>query len=126
MTFFKVLAPVNPPPKRSLSTCTSESIVGVFGVSSSSRAGVAVESTASTFVTIASTLAAKPHEGQSTYVSSPVGHGAKNSSDFEPPIAPETALTMLYLRPRRSKVLTYASRCFWYEISRPASSTSNE
>ena len=66
MTFFKVLAPVNPPPKRSLSTCTSESIVGVFGVSISSKAGVAVESTGSTFVTIASTFAANPHEGQRT------------------------------------------------------------
>jgi hypothetical protein len=33
MTFFKVSAPVNPPPNFSFRTSTSESIVGVFGVS---------------------------------------------------------------------------------------------
>ena len=66
MTFFKVSAPVNPPPNFSLRTATSESIVGVLGVSSSSMAGVFEESCAGTFVIIASTFAAKPHDGHST------------------------------------------------------------
>ena len=65
-TFLSVDAPVNPPPNFSLRTSTSESIVGVFGVSSSSSAGTADESTAATLVTIASTFAAKPHLGQRT------------------------------------------------------------
>ena len=41
-------------------------MVGVFGESNGSVAGVAAESTAATLVTIASTFAAKPHLGQST------------------------------------------------------------
>ena len=110
--FFKVSAAVCPPPNCAFMRSTSESIVGVFGVFKTSSAGVAEASPAGTFVTIASTFAAKPHLGQRTYVSSPVGHGAKNSSDLDPPIAPETALTMLYFIPRRLKQLTYASRCF--------------
>ena len=106
-----MLAPVNPPPNFALSSSTKESIVGVFGESKSSSAGVLEESSASTFVTIASTFAANPHLGHKTYVSSPVEQGAKNSSDLDPPMAPETAFTMLYFIPRRSNVFTYASRC---------------
>ena len=80
------------------------SIVGVLGESKASIAGTADESWASTFVTIASTFAANPHCGHNTYVSSPLGQGARNSSDLDPPMAPETALTMLYFIPSRSKV----------------------
>ena len=104
--FFKVSAAVYPPPNFSFIRSTSESIVGVFGVFKTSSAGMADASPARTLVTIASTFAAKPHLGHSTYVSSPVEHGAKNSSDLEPPIAPETALTMLYFIPKRLKQLT--------------------
>ena len=86
-------------------TSTNESIVGVFGVSKISIAPAALPVNGLTAVTIASTFAAYPQSLQSTYVSSPVGQGAKNSSDFEPPIAPLIAETMLYLRPKRSKVL---------------------
>ena len=101
-----MLAPVNPPPNFALSSSTKESIVGVFGESKSSSAGVFEESSAAIFVTIASTFAANPHLGHKTYVSSPVEQGAKNSSDLDPPMAPETAFTMLYFIPRRSKVFT--------------------
>ncbi|CAB4720598.1 unannotated protein [freshwater metagenome] len=45
---------------------TSESIVGVLGVSSSSSAGTTEGSPAGTFVTIASTFAAYPHDGHKT------------------------------------------------------------
>ena len=86
-------------------TSTSESIVGVFGVSRISIAPAAFAVNGLTAVVIASTFAAYPQSLQRTYVSSPVGHGAKNSSDFEPPIAPLMAETMLYFSPRRSKVL---------------------
>ena len=41
-------------------------MVGVFGVSSSSIAGILLASIAATLVTIASTFAAKPHFGQRT------------------------------------------------------------
>ena len=113
ITFFNVSAPVKPPPNFELSNSTNESIVGVLGESKASSAGTLDGSCASTLVIIASTFAAKPHFGHKTYVSSPVVHGAKNSSDLEPPMAPETAFTMLYFIPKRSKVFTYASRCFW-------------
>ena len=66
ITFLSVDAPVNPPPNFSFKIATSESMVGVFGVSSSSIAGTLEASAAATFVTIASTFAAKPHLGQST------------------------------------------------------------
>ena len=101
-----------PPPNLVLSSSTSVSIVGVFGESKASIAGTLEESSSSTLVTIASTFAANPHLGHNTYVSSPVGQGARNSSDLDPPMAPDTALTMLYFIPRRSKVFTYASRWF--------------
>ena len=87
-----------------LNTSTNESIVGVFGVSKISIAGDFSPLNGATLVTIASTFAAYPQALHRTYVSSPVGHGAKNSSDFDPPIAPLIAETMLYLRPNRSKV----------------------
>ncbi len=86
-------------------TSTKRSIVGVFGVSKISIAPAAFPANGLTTVVIASTFAAYPQSLQSTYVSSPVGHGAKNSSDLEPPIAPLMAETMLYLSPKRSKVL---------------------
>ena len=66
ITFFKVSAPLNPPPNLLFSKSTKVSMVGVFGESKASAAGVADESTAATLVTMASTLAAKPHLGQST------------------------------------------------------------
>ncbi|CAB4575786.1 unannotated protein [freshwater metagenome] len=58
ITFLRVDAPVNPPPKFALRSATSVSIVGVFGESITCNAGVAEESTGATFVTIASTFAA--------------------------------------------------------------------
>ncbi len=39
-------------------------------------------------------LAAKSQFGQSAKVSSPASAGARNSSDFEPPIAPAVAAQM--------------------------------
>ena len=66
MTFFKVSAPVNPPPNLLFINSTKVSMVGVFGESNASAGGVADESTASTLVIMASTFAAKPHLGQST------------------------------------------------------------
>jgi hypothetical protein len=42
--------------------------------------------------------------------SSPAFVRAMNSFDSDPPIAPEEASTMWYLRPQRSKILLYASR----------------
>ena len=56
--FFSVSAPVNPPPKRSLRISTSDSIVGVLGVSTTSSGGTPEASTAATVVFIASTFAA--------------------------------------------------------------------
>ena len=53
---------------------------------------------------MASTFAAKPHSGQRTNVSSPTGVGARNSSLAEPPIAPDIAETITYVKPSRSKV----------------------
>ena len=70
-------------------------MVGVLGVSNTSSAGKSLLAGASITVFIASTFAAYPHFSQRTYVSSPVGHGARNSSDLDPPIAPAIALTML-------------------------------
>ena len=43
---------------------------------------------------IASVLAAKSQSGQSAKVSSPAPAGARNSSDFEPPMAPAVAAQM--------------------------------
>ena len=69
-------------------------MVGVFGDSWISAAGVFEASISSaTSNRIASTFAAKPPE-ERTKVSSPIGAGHKNSSDFEPPIAPASALTI--------------------------------
>ena len=53
---------------------------------------------------MASTFAANPHSGQLTKVSSPTGVGARNSSLAEPPIAPDVAETITYVKPSRSKV----------------------
>ncbi|CAB5051919.1 unannotated protein [freshwater metagenome] len=66
MMFFKVSAAVYPPPNISFSMSTSESIVGVFGVSNSSSAGVVLASPGAILVTIASTFAANPHFGHRT------------------------------------------------------------
>ena len=110
MTFLSVIDPSYPPPNFALSKSTRVSIVGVLGESKTSSAATFDASLGATTVVIASTLAAYPHFSQSTYVSSPVSHGAKNSSDADPPMAPDTALTMLYFIRRRSKVLMYAAR----------------
>ena len=106
---------------------TSESMVGVSGVSwtvasgspSSGRAGGAG-------VTTASTLAAYAPSVDRTNVSSPAADTARNSSDADPPIAPDVAAQMTYSMPSRSKIRWYASRCARYERSSPASSTSKE
>ena len=51
----------------------------------------------------ASTFHALP-EGASAKVSSPIGIGARNSSDAEPPIGPDMANTGTYFRSRRWKI----------------------
>ena len=58
MTFFKVSAPVYPPPYWEFRTSTNESMVGVFGVSKTSSAGKSFFVGASKTVFIASTFAA--------------------------------------------------------------------
>jgi hypothetical protein len=74
---------------------TSDSMVGVLGVWCTSAAGLSsMDSAGGAGVTTASTLAAKPDSVLRTKVSSPVGLSARNSSDAEPPIAPEVAATI--------------------------------
>ncbi|GMA85538.1 hypothetical protein GCM10025868_07880 [Angustibacter aerolatus] len=69
-------------------------MVGESGVSSTCAAGASSSGSGSgTTVVTASTLAAYP-PGERTYVSSPTGDVARNSSDAEPPIAPDTACTI--------------------------------
>jgi hypothetical protein len=70
-------------------------------------------------------LAAYP-PAERTKVSSPFSAIARNSSEAEPPIAPDIALTITYSKPSRSKMLMYACRCRSYERCRPSSSMSNE
>jgi hypothetical protein len=59
-------------------------------------------------------------------VSSPVSDSARNSSLAEPPIAPDIAETITYRSASRSKIFTYAARCFAYDSTRPSSVRSNE
>ena len=66
-------------------------------------------------VTTASTLAAYPHDAQRTKLSSPTSSGARNSSEAEPPIAPDIAETITNGSPSRSNSLMYASRWRWYD-----------
>ncbi len=78
-----------------LSRSTRVSIVGVSGVSSACAAGASSYDVGSGGRTrTASTLAAYPQTLHSTNVSSPMSAFARNSSDFEPPMAPECADTM--------------------------------
>ena len=58
----------------------------------------------------ASIFAAYPQAVQAANVSSPASADARNSSDAEPPIAPDIAATMVYVRPSRSKIRWYAAR----------------
>jgi len=91
---------------------TSVAIVGVPGVSCTLRAGTGAASTAAGSATrTASVLAAYPHPPQLTNVSSPDSQGKRNSSDVDPPIAPDIAETTTYGSPSRSKVRRYAARC---------------
>ena len=79
-------------------------MVGVFGEAKTIAAGVEDESTSGEGAKLtASTFAAKP-PADLTKVSSPIGEGFKNSSDFEPPIAPASAFTITYSTPRRWKI----------------------
>ena len=79
-------------------------MVGVFGESLTAAAGVSAEAISSAWENrIASTFAAKPPADR-TKVSSPIGDGQRNSSDFEPPMAPASAFTITYSRPRRLKI----------------------
>ena len=66
--------------------------VGVSG--SSSGAATPSASTVFSSYAMASVLAAKSQFGQSAKVSSPAPAGARNSSDFEPPMAPAVAAQM--------------------------------
>ena len=87
-----------------LAVATSASMVLESGVSWLAMAGVAEQSTAGTSgVVSASTFQALP-DGASAKVSSPIGIGARNSSDAEPPIGPDIANTGTYLRSRRRKM----------------------
>ncbi len=109
MTFFSVSAASHGRSSRgcrALETSTSDSMVGVSGVSRTTAAGASSQLTGSgATVVTASTLAAYP-PAERTKVSSPCGLGWRNSSLAEPPMAPETAETMTYSRPRRSKMRT--------------------
>lgn len=90
---------------------TSVSIVGVSGESNTTGAPIPLASIGSPGVeTYRSTFAAYP-DGATTNVSSPTSVGCRNSSLFEPPIAPASAATMTYSRPSRRKMRSYASRC---------------
>ncbi len=68
-------------------------MVGAPGVSSTSIASCSTPGTSGTGEGIASRLAAKSPVGQETNVSSPTAVGARNSSEAEPPIAPDIADT---------------------------------
>jgi hypothetical protein len=97
-TFFNVSAAVHSRPSGracfEFIASTSVSMVGVSGVSTTSAAGTPDASTgAACGTTTASTLAAYP-PGERTKVSSPFSAIARNSSDREPPIAPDIALTI--------------------------------
>jgi hypothetical protein len=59
-------------------------------------------------------------------VSSPTGVGARNSSDAEPPIAPECAATGRTSMPSRAKIRRYASRTAAYDRASDSSSRSKE
>ena len=87
-----------------MDTSTRVSMVGVSGVFSTCAAPAATGCSTATGTEMASTFAAKPHSGQRTNVSSPTGVGARNSSLAEPPIAPDVAETITYVKPSRSKV----------------------
>ncbi len=70
-------------------------MVGVSGVSSTCAAqGSSSGIDGGTGVTTASTFAAYPQEWHRTKLSSPYSQGARNSSDADPPIAPDCAETM--------------------------------
>ena len=80
------------------------------GVSHLIMAGVAEQSTSGTSgVVSASTFHALP-DGASANVSSPIGIGARNSSEAEPPIGPDMANTGMYFRSRRVNTRSYAPR----------------
>ena len=81
-------------------------MVGVSGVSSDRMAGHAVVTAGGAGVTTASALAAYPQLRQDTKVSSPVSATARNSSEADPPIAPDMAATTTYRSPTRSKIRT--------------------
>ena len=88
-------------------------MVGVSGVSSTCAAGASSNAIASgTTVVTASTFAAYP-PGERTNVSSPIAVGVRNSSERDPPMAPDVAATTTYSRPSRPKMRSYASRCAW-------------
>ncbi len=95
--FFKV----SPAEKRRESNCgtvrshsTSAAIVGVPGVSTSCAAGWDPAVACGRAISAASMLAAYSHDEHSTKVSSPAGVGARNSSEAEPPMDPDTAETI--------------------------------
>jgi hypothetical protein len=94
-TFFSVAAAVYPASgNSSLATATSVSMVGVAGVSSTCASGSPSNGIDSgTTVRTASTLAAYP-PAERTKVSSPIAVGCRNSSLFDPPIAPDIAETI--------------------------------
>ena len=96
---------------RAFNKSTRVAIVGVFGVSTICEGAALEKSIAAGVGTVtASVLAAYPQVMQRTNVSSPTSRGAKNSSLFDPPMAPDIAETMTKGRCRRSKVLMYAAR----------------
>ncbi len=79
-------------------------MVAASGVGRFSAAGVLEKSTGSgSGVCKASTFQALP-DGDWAKVSSPIGIGARNSSDSKPPIGPAMACTGTYLMSRRLKM----------------------
>ena len=98
--------------ERELNRSTKVAIVGVAGVSCTTAAAKPAKSIlAGSPTCTASVLAEYEQLAQLTNVSSPDSHGNKNSSDAEPPIAPDIAETTAYGKPNRSKVRKYAARC---------------
>jgi hypothetical protein len=97
ITFFSVSAAVQsvrPSRARALARSTSEAMVGVSGVSWTASSAVTSGPGAGAGVSTASVFAAYEHVSHPTNVSSPTGAVARNSSEADPPMAPDVAATI--------------------------------
>ena len=95
-TFLSVSAAVQsvrPPAPIAFACATRDSIVGVPGVWTTVSGPGSAATGACAVVTTASTFAAYPQDAHDTYVSSPTGECARNSSEAAPPMAPPSART---------------------------------